>query len=234
MSAAVAIEEALDSLEDAGARSIDAPGCDCVRRLLNNAEELGGGTAERLLARAQSHLDQVRQRVERARDKTSTRLTELQQRGMDPAGQLQQAFDDGDLQRVETAARQLRRTAGATRLARRPMGAQVSPAGMARQRRRVSALRYDDSVAEWMASNALASAMRTVPRDAGPYNSLRIASRAIQHMGELSPTYLRAQLERLDELSSLMALPELEPPPKPKKKAAARKRKPRATKARKR
>jgi hypothetical protein len=60
-----------------------------------------------------------------------------------------------------------------------------------------------------VASLALARAVDVVPEDAGPYNALRIASEALDRMREISPLYLTVQLNRLEELATLLALPEL-------------------------
>lgn len=68
---------------------------------------------------------------------------------------------------------------------------------------------YEDSVAALVASFALARAVDVVPEDAGPYNPLRIASSTLDRMREISPFFLTVQLNRLEELASLLALPEL-------------------------
>jgi hypothetical protein len=87
--------------------------------------------------------------------------------------------------------------------------------GDAKRVRRRRAASYEDSVAELVASYALARATDVVPEGAGPYNGLRIASQALDAMRGLSPSYLTVQLNRLEELASLLALPELPPKPKP-------------------
>jgi hypothetical protein len=86
----------------------------------------------------------------------------------------------------------------------RPLGVQTT-----RRRRQLA---YEDSVARLVASLALARATDGVPADAGPYNPLRIASEVLDGMRAISPFYLTVQLNRLEELASLLSLPELPAP----------------------
>jgi hypothetical protein len=60
-----------------------------------------------------------------------------------------------------------------------------------------------------VASLALARASDGIPADAGPYNPVRIASEVLDRMRAISPFYLTVQLNRLEELASLLSLPEL-------------------------
>ena len=94
-----------------------------------------------------------------------------------------------------------------------------------RSLRKQRAVAYEDSVAALVASFALARAVDVVPEDAGPYNPLRIASTTLDRMREVSPFFLTVQLNRLEELASLLALPELPAPPEekalPRKKTKA-------------
>ena len=54
-------------LEAQGARGYDAAACDCVRALLTRAEEMGGGVATLLVARADVHVRSLSERLERDR-----------------------------------------------------------------------------------------------------------------------------------------------------------------------
>jgi hypothetical protein len=83
---------------------------------------------------------------------------------------------------------------------------------------------YEDSVADLVASFALARAVDVVPQDAGPYNALRIASDALDTMRAVSPFYLTVQLNRLEELASLLTLPDLPEKPKPQPSLPAKRR----------
>jgi hypothetical protein len=229
------VEAALDALEDQGARAFDALACDCARTLLRRSDELSGFTAERLVERARAHVDGLRARFERERIRVESALrARVEQTGAHE--DLDELVRRGDF---ATVARSLRRTRGRPRPRLRfagfieapkqssPQSSPPPPAGFVdpskeppfeplRVRRR-RARDYEDSVAELVASLALARAVDVVPEHAGPYNALRIASSVLDAMRELSPAYLTSQLNRLEELASLLALPEL-----PDRQAAVR------------
>ena len=81
---------------------------------------------------------------------------------------------------------------------------------------------YEDALAEMVAALALARATDVVPEHAGPYNPLRIASELLARMGTVSPFYLTVQLNRLEELASLLSRPEL--PARPTRKLPRKRR----------
>ncbi|MFT3921647.1 MAG: DUF2894 domain-containing protein [Myxococcales bacterium] len=228
----------MDALEAKGARGYDAPACDCVRALLTRAEELGGGVGAILVARAESHLSSLSARFDRDTARVRERLEHVQT-DPDTAERLQNLLQRGDVVRV---ARTLRRIA--VQPVSRPQAtsyetvaspapkpdslppprgrnSQLPPRSLRKQR----AVVYEDSVAALVASFALARATDVVPEDAGPYNPLRIASNTLDRMREVSPFFLTVQLNRLEELASLLALPELPAPPEekalPRKKTKA-------------
>ncbi|MET0340833.1 MAG: DUF2894 domain-containing protein [Polyangiales bacterium] len=208
------VERALDVLEAEGARQFDAPSCDCVRSLLTRAEELGGALGARLVARADDHVQRLGARFRRLRGETATQLAVLvRHTGPQPA--LEGALGRGDL---VLARRGLRRIARLPEAARTPRDELAVPSGVHA---------YDDAHAELVAAFALARATDVVPKDAGPYNPLRIASDLLERMRTVSPLYLTAQLNRLEELASLLSLPELPEPPRPRKPLPRRKRTPR-------
>jgi len=190
------VERALDALEARGARLFDAPTCACVRALVTRAEELGGETGRILTERAESHFTRLRTRFEAARAEARERLAMLERdRGALP--ELRDLLEIGDLTRLRRALR---------RLKQRPLVlGQLDEATTQRTR----AVEYEDSLAELVASFALARAVDVVPNHAGPYNPLRIASDLLARMRAVSPLYLTVQLNRLEELASLLSLPEL-------------------------
>lgn len=204
------VEVALDALEAAGARQFDAPSCDCVRALLTRAEALGGSVGARLEARAAEHVARLGARFEEARRRTRVRLSEAA-RQSGPLPQLEGALARGEVVLVRRGLRRLGR----------------APRRLASEHtqllRRDGVLAYDDAHAELVAAFALARATDVVPEDAGPYNPLRIASDLLERMRTVSPLYLTAQLNRLEELASLLALPEL-PPPQTRRPLPRRKR----------
>jgi hypothetical protein len=213
-----AVESALDQLEVDGARGYDAPACDCVRALLTRAEELGGAIAVRLVERADSHVESLRERLARDKQRVAARVSALEQRLSAEQPELRRAVERGDIVLASRRAR---------RLTRRAELIVRGPELPARARRTERVRAYEDSVAEMVASLSLARAVDVVPEDAGPYNPLRIASEALDRMRDISPLYLTVQLNRLEELATLLQLPELprkeEVRPLPAKKKPQRK-----------
>lgn len=200
-------ERALDALEAKGARQFDAPSCDCVRALLTRSEELDGETARILSERALVHLARLRTRFEQARAQTQARLAAAE-RVHGELPRLRDLLTIGDLTRVRRALRKLE--------LRPPTRAPLAP--------RRSAAAYEDALAELVAALALARAVDVVPEQAGPYNPLRIASELLTRMRAVSPLYLTVQLNRLEELASMLSLPELPPPPAAPRPSPAKKK----------
>ena len=213
--ALAATECALDALEADGARLFDAPSCDCIRTLITRAEELGGQAAALLAVRAQAHLERLRTRFDVARSETARLIDDAELR-LGALPKLRALLARGEL---ATVRRKLRRLASEPApLLDRPQLAKR------REERQRGASDYEESLAELVASFALARAVDVVPEHAGPYNPLRIASDLLARMRTVSPLYLTSQLNRLEELASMMELPELpEPASKtlPKKKRGA-------------
>jgi Protein of unknown function (DUF2894) len=225
----------LARLEALNARGFDLELCDCVRALLERAVALGGGAGDRLVVRAEGYLSELQGSFERSRARAEALVTELEaSRGPQP--ELRARMTRGELTDAVREARHLR----ARPQVARPKPVQPAPAArtasdLARQpqapttkqvapRRSAQKLAYEDSVAELVASFAMARAVDVVPEDAGPYNPLRIASDLLDSLRGVSPMFLTVQLNRLEELGSMLTLPELpekappEPPPSAKKK----------------
>jgi len=216
------VEAALDALEADGARGFDGPACDCIRTLITQAERLGGAVAERLVVRAEAHLSALSARMNADRARVQEQLLAFEAKVDEPMPELHKQLVRGDITRVARTLRRLRqrppKPAPTTALAKIEPSHASTRGPSPRSRisvRQKQALAYEDSVAELVASFALARAVDVVPEDAGPYNALRIASEALDKMRALSPFYLTVQLNRLEELASLLSLPELpakEPP----------------------
>ena len=188
------IEAALAALEASGARAFDAASCDCARSLLGRAGDLPLRARELLLDRVQHHIERLSTRLRESRAQAEQRLRRVEQRhGHLPS--LRGAIERGELIDVR---RTLRRLDGTP----------------AREERRIAipergAREYEAAFAELAASFVVAEAVDTVPENAGPYNSLRIATDLLACIGEVSPLYLTAQLTRLDELGRMLLLPEV-------------------------
>jgi hypothetical protein len=216
-----ALEADLERLEARGARVYDGAACDCVRALLEHAEQLAGDVGARLEARAAAHLQVLSERFERDRRRIAGALQDAE-RACGELPELRRRLESGELTSVARALRKLRVGAamfgsrastrapkpGSQTVARLALG-RVQDSQAERRRRQVA---YEDSVAQLVASLALARATDGVPDGAGPYNPLRIASEVLDRMRMISPFYLTVQLNRLEELASLLNLPELPAP----------------------
>jgi hypothetical protein len=219
-----AVARALADLEGLGARGFDADSCDCIRALIERAQELETRASEHLLERAMAHVERLSLRMQRERQRTE-RWLDLAEAKHGELSAERQLLLQGDL---TTLRRKLRRIASGT-------GASASTQVVLRQRHRVARTQdYETSRAELIAAFALARAADVVPEQAGPYNPLRIASDLLSRIRDVSPLYLTAQLQRLEELGSMLSLPELpapvrKPPPvaikPPSRSSKARKKK---------
>jgi len=198
---------ALDELEGLGARNFDAASCDCIRALVERALELDTRASDHLLERAMAHVDRLSERMHVAKSRT--------QRWLDVAeakhGALAAERDLLQQGHLTDLRRKLRRLASGT-------GASASTQMVLRQRHRLTRVKdYETSRAELISAFALARASDAVPEQAGPYNPMRIASELLERIRDVSPLYLTAQLQRLEELASMLSLPDL---PEPVKKPA--------------
>jgi hypothetical protein len=220
------VARALADLEGLGARGYDADSCDCIRALIERAAELDERASKHLLERAMDHVERLSLRMQRERQRTE-RLLEAIEAKYGELSTERHLLVQGEL---TTLRRKLRRLASGT-------GASASTQVVLRQRHRVARTQdYETSRAELIAAFALARAADVVPEQAGPYNPLRIASDLLSRIRDVSPLYLTAQLQRLEELGSMLSLPELpapvrkppppaiKPPPRPSRGAKARKK----------
>jgi Protein of unknown function (DUF2894) len=190
----------LAALEASGARAFDAVSCDGVRTLIGRARALDVRACALLLARADSHMERLAQRFEQTRRQTEQWLAGAEQ----VQGEL-------PLQRAALARGEL----GLVRRRLRRLGSQASllmaadASARAELERARCVAEYEASLAQLGESLALARAVDAVPEQAGPYNPLRIAGDLLARMRSVSPIYLSAQLNRLEELARMFALPEL-------------------------
>lgn len=192
----------LADLEGLGARGFDADSCDCIRALIERAQELDARASEHLLERARAHVERLSLRMQRERQRAERWLLAAETKFGELSAE-RHLLAQGD---VTTLRRKLRRLASGT-------GASASTQVVLRQRHRVARTQdYETSRAELIAAFALARAADVVPEQAGPYNPLRIASDLLSRIRDVSPLYLTAQLQRLEELGSMLSLPELPAP----------------------
>jgi hypothetical protein len=197
-----AVARALADLEGSGARGFDAASCDCIQALMERAQQLDERASAHLLERAMAHVERLSQRMQRERQRAERWLDVAEGKYGALSGE-RQLLAAGDL---TTLRRKLRRLAAGT-------GASASTQVVLRQRHRVARSQdYETSRAELIAAFALARAADVVPEQAGPYNPLRVASELLSRIRDVSPLYLTAQLQRLEELGSMLSLPELPAP----------------------
>ena len=169
-----------------------------------------------------AHVERLSLRMQRERQRTERWLEVVEGKYGELSAE-RHLLVQGEL---TTLRRKLRRLASGT-------GASASTQVVLRQRHRVARTQdYETSRAELIAAFALARAADVVPEQAGPYNPLRIASDLLSRIRDVSPLYLTAQLQRLEELGSMLSLPEL-PAPIRKPPPVAIKPPPRNTKGRK-
>ena len=190
------IELALAALEARGAGAFDAASCECVRKLIMRAGALEARPRALLAARANEHVRRLAERFDLARAHVERRI--------DAAEALHGALH---VERAALARGELGAVRRALRLrASRPLPLDAS-AQLARRER--CANEYEASSLHLLAAFAVARSVDFVPEQAGPYHPLRIASDLLDRIHSVSPIYLNAQLRRLEELTSLLALPEL-------------------------
>ena len=201
------VVQALQTLEAAGARNFDADGCDCIRALLTRAAQLNERANSLLTERAHAHLTRLTERLERVRAQTSRVLTKLEE-------------EHGELPTERSALARCELLDLRRQLRRRALQPPAANSSLVKTDRIACLQAFEASASELLASFAIARARDVVPEEAGPYNPLRIASDLLERIRDVSPIYLTAQLHRLDELGSMLSLPEL---PEPPNKIAAKK-----------
>lgn len=197
------VSRALAELEAQGARAYDAISCDSARALIERAAKRPPRAAALLAERAAWHLSRLQLRFERERSALERKLSDAER----VHGTLlaeRAALERGELLAVR---RSLRR--------RGDTPARGGSTSLARRQRCFG--EYQAALSDMVAALALARASELVPEQAGPYNPMRIARDLLEGIRAVSPIYLRSQLARLEELSSLLALPDHEPPPAAKK-----------------
>jgi hypothetical protein len=188
------VEHVLDALEARGAGAFDAISCSCARQLIVRANTFEARARALLAARANDHVARLGQRFELAGADVIRRI-EAAEKTHGPLPQERAAYARGELSNVRRA---LRRRNSAPVM--RDDSAQLA-------RRMRCADEYHASLSDLLATFAVASAVDFVPEQAGPYNPLRIASDLLERIRSVSPIYLNAQLRRLEELASMLALP---------------------------
>jgi hypothetical protein len=217
LASAAVVADRLRALEGVGARTFAPSAFAFVETLAARGEALGGAAGERLIERAIARADALARELEDAKGRARDTLTLLD----DPSlhADATTALERGAVLAPLRAARKNRITGKISK--RGPDEAWLARMEAEARARRISfASRASTPLAAalYAASrdelSALLFARRTeaeVPSNAGPYNSLAIAARALAALSTFAPAYLSATVAYLDDLAPLLSLPA--PPP---------------------
>ena len=238
------VRDRLAMLREAGAEAFDGPGFRFIEGLVSRSESLGSAAAERLLGRASVRLEAFEVERKDARALAERSLEALDRADADADGSLRAAFERGDYRSVNRRADRLLRLArdDGSQAARRRLDrldreararGLVLPATLrdrlakpnqdGRAARRVgdelAQLIFRDAAEHARSALVVARASDAVPEEVGPYNAQALSVQALGLLESVSPTYLRALLGGLEELSALRTLPER---PKPRRRRRGR------------
>ncbi len=196
-----ALSARLDNLEGRGGKRFDAPGCRCVRALIERADTLEN---RHLARRAEAKLTALEAGYDRGLAAAGAALDDLSVAGTPGTKPIRETLRRGDV----TGARQ-----GIRRLRALPPRVVAGQGGASEER-------YRRASAELSTAITLARARADLPGDAGPYNAALVATRTLDRLAETSPTYLHSLVERLEDLAELQSV--VPPPEAPKAKDRAR------------
>lgn len=193
------VSAGLERLERAGARQLDAPGCEMIRGLLARAEALEGEAREQLVVRAAARYADLEARLVARREVAIAEMSRLKERGLDGGEVLEEALAAGDLERVMRAGRRARTREGRAHAAPRER----------------PSTHYGNALADLSTALSLAAAEDSPVEQVGLLNGTQLAARLLKFAGELSPAYRRSLVSRLVDLAPLLELP---PIPAPRKR----------------
>jgi len=194
------LQERLADLAEAGGERFDPPGYAFVLSLLAKSEALQGPASQRLHDRAIAQLERQEARFEQGQERAQRELEALGKSQCDPTGHIARAYESGDCLSVFRATRRHRPTPRQDECA--DNGTAATPSGD------TPADRYRRAAAAVTTSLHLASTQAQVPEGAGPYNGDMLAARALLALESISESYLISLTERLDDLATLLALPD--------------------------
>jgi len=202
------LQERLADLAEAGGERFDPPGYAFVLSLLAKSEALEGPASQRLHDRAIAQLEHHEARFEQSQQRARSELEALGESQCDPTGRIARAYQSGDCLSVFRATR--RHRPGPRKNERKNEREDEREAGdpAAAAFEDTPADRYRRAAAGVTTSLRLASARAKVPEGAGPLNGDMLAARTLLAMESISESYLISLTERLDDLATLLALPD--------------------------
>jgi hypothetical protein len=197
-----AIHATLAELAADGANDFDPVGLTMVAHLLARAGEREGAARARLARRAAAGVATIAANFAHARDRASAIASSDAERAI---------ARTGDVAAVVRAARRARAAseyarAGESRWAARTIAraSEEAIAHPAASPHALAAALYDRARADVDAALTVTRAADDASASAGPYNPRALAARVLAEIADLSPRYLRAQIERLARLGVLL------------------------------
>lgn len=223
------LTERLAAAREAGVDVFDQPRFDFVERLLARAQTFDGAAAAALRGRASKRLLELETDFALAQDAAGGELRRLAALGRDEEGALAEALVRGDVGAVRRAGR--RHPESEPTLRQKTEASLVDRLGRLADRRRTrppevlpeatgtrssappasaAALEltealYRESSANARAVRTLARAVDELPDSAGHYHGGTIAARTLEAMQAIGPGYLRAWLDRFEDLAAIDA-----------------------------
>jgi len=194
------LQERLADLAEAGGERFDPPGYAFVLSLLAKSEALEGPASQRLHDRAIAQLEHHEARFEQSQQRARSELEALGASQCDPTGSIARAYQSGDCLSVFRATR--RHRPGPPR-DECDVGDPVAVVF-----EDTPADRYRRAAAGVTTSLRLATAPAKVPEGAGPLNGDMLAARTLLALESISESYLISLTERLDDLATLLTLPD--------------------------
>jgi len=213
------------ALCDEGAERVDPVGMQHAKRLVQRVQLLSGAGQDFLCRRLHDYLLRLQQRIDAEREQAEQHADRLCSLSLVAPSQAKALMAEGNFQRLRQLAR--RYPEQAPRL-REQLRAQWRASLDAEAERRglsspgtldaptdddqqlhspaelASAL-YRDTATSALAALTIAKAVSALPEGAGRYHAATVATRALQAM-QVAPSYLKAQLERLECLAAMDAL----------------------------
>ena len=201
----------LTALVEEGVTCFDPVATRLIQRLEERAPALPQKAPDRLLERAEAHLDDLEQRFFASREEETHWRRELPP---PVAAALSPSAFDGSEREARRRARKMSR-----QFERAPSPVDTEQPGAERpseirpRTRHLTRSRYDDTAAAAATQLALVRAEEAIPESAGRYHPAETVARALRMMERLGRPYLYAQLRRFEGFAALSALQALDPPP---------------------
>jgi hypothetical protein len=209
------VSSRLATLVEEGAAGFDPVAIRLIQRLQERAPALPPKARERLLERAEAHLDDLDRRFRASRGE------QRHWRRLIPAA-LAESVAPSSSERSEVEERRGAQVRRGLERAPYPAAAEQPsserPSEIRLKTKQLTRSQYEETAAAAAAQLALLRAEDAIPELAGPYHPSETAARALRMMERLGRSYLYAQLRRFEGFAALSALEALDPPPAKKRR----------------